>query len=159
MTKVTISKWGNSAAIRLPKAIMEELSLTEGDTVDVTVRDGKGVIEKNNDPKLDDPIRLNLGGRGIRSIEYSAAAKAYFIVAGPSGDANTTFDLLRWPADEKGPAVPVPGFAAGLQKLDKFQPEALVVDASGKKLHLFSDDGDNCNKTAPTFRSVTVTLD
>jgi uncharacterized protein DUF3616 len=133
--------------------------LINGEAVLIPLKNPKGVVEENNEPKLGDPIRLHLGGRGIRSIEYSAAAKAYFIVAGPSGDANTTFDLLRWPADEKGPAVPVPGFADALKTLAKFQPEAMVVDATGKKLRLFSDDGDDCNKGAPTFRSVTVTLE
>ena len=53
----------------------------------------------------------------------------------------------------------MPGFSAALQKLDKFQPEALVVDSTGKKIHLFSDDGDSCNNGAPAFRGVLVTLD
>jgi len=46
MTKVTISKWGNSSAIRLPKAAMDELGLADGDTVDLTVRNGQAIIEK-----------------------------------------------------------------------------------------------------------------
>jgi len=33
-------------------------------------------------PKLGQPILLALGGLGIRSIEYSDAKKAYFIIAG-----------------------------------------------------------------------------
>lgn len=46
MTKVTISKWGNSSAIRLPKAVMEQLRLSDGDVVDISVKDGKATIEK-----------------------------------------------------------------------------------------------------------------
>lgn len=46
MTKVTISKWGNSSAIRLPKAIMDELGLADGQIVDLTVQNGKAIIEK-----------------------------------------------------------------------------------------------------------------
>jgi len=46
MTKVTISKWGNSSAIRLPKAVMDELGLADGETVDLTVRNGQAIIEK-----------------------------------------------------------------------------------------------------------------
>jgi hypothetical protein len=141
--------------------------LINGEAVLIPLKNPKGVIENNNDPRLGDPIRLHLGGRGIRSIDYSAAAKTYFIIAGPSGNANTTFELLGWPADETGPAVPVPGFAAALEKLNKsdperpFQPEAMVVDATGKKLHLFSDDGDACKKLKipPQFRSVSVTIE
>jgi uncharacterized protein DUF3616 len=141
--------------------------LINGEAVLIPLENPKGVVESNKAPKLGDPINLNLGGRGIRSIEYSAAANGYFIVAGPSGDANVTFELFRWPAGERGPAVPIPGFAAALEKLNRsdperpFQPEALVVDAAGKKLQLFSDDGDACKKLklSPQFRSVTVTLE
>jgi antitoxin MazE len=46
MTKVTISRWGNSSAIRLPKAVMDEMGLADGQTVDLTVKDGRAIIEK-----------------------------------------------------------------------------------------------------------------
>jgi antitoxin MazE len=45
MTQVQISRWGNSSAIRLPKAVLKELGLKPGQTVELTVRDGKGIIE------------------------------------------------------------------------------------------------------------------
>ena len=45
MTQVQISKWGNSSAIRLPKAVLDELGLKPGQTVELTVQDGKGIIE------------------------------------------------------------------------------------------------------------------
>jgi antitoxin MazE len=44
MTKIQISKWGNSSAIRLPKAALDELGLKQGDTVDLTVENGKAII-------------------------------------------------------------------------------------------------------------------
>ena len=46
MTRVAVSKWGNSSAIRLPKAVMEELGLKLGEVIEMTVKDGKAVIEK-----------------------------------------------------------------------------------------------------------------
>ena len=46
MTRVAVSKWGNSSAIRLPKAVMEELGLKQGEVIEMTVKDGKAVIEK-----------------------------------------------------------------------------------------------------------------
>ncbi len=46
MTKVTISKWGNSIALRLPKAVTEELHLHAGDVVNLQVHDGKATFEK-----------------------------------------------------------------------------------------------------------------
>ncbi len=39
-----VSKWGNSLAVRLPKALVEELGLKEGDELDV-VAARKGAIE------------------------------------------------------------------------------------------------------------------
>ncbi|MGH6870587.1 MAG: AbrB/MazE/SpoVT family DNA-binding domain-containing protein [Rhizomicrobium sp.] len=38
-----VSKWGNSLAIRLPKAVVDVLKLKEGDDVEVTVADGKSL--------------------------------------------------------------------------------------------------------------------
>jgi antitoxin MazE len=45
MTEIPIAKWGNSAAIRLPKAVMEELGLKTGQKLQLTIKDGKGIIE------------------------------------------------------------------------------------------------------------------
>ena len=52
MTQVQISKWGNSSAIRLPKAVLDELGLKPGQTVELTVQDGKGIIEPANPKKI-----------------------------------------------------------------------------------------------------------
>ena len=46
MTKVAVSKWGNSSAIRLPKAVMDELGIKQGEIIEMTVKDGKAVIQK-----------------------------------------------------------------------------------------------------------------
>jgi len=40
----TIQKWGNSQAVRLPKAILEMAELHENDKVDIKVQDGNLVI-------------------------------------------------------------------------------------------------------------------
>ena len=42
-----ISKWGNSLAVRLPKALVEELGLKEGDEVELVARTARVLeIEK-----------------------------------------------------------------------------------------------------------------
>ena len=46
MTRIAVSKWGISSAIRLPKAVMEELGIKQGEVIEMTVQNGKGVIEK-----------------------------------------------------------------------------------------------------------------
>ena len=44
----TVQKWGNSQAIRLPKIILDELSLTESDTVELIVKEDSLMIKKSN---------------------------------------------------------------------------------------------------------------
>ncbi|MCY3026376.1 AbrB/MazE/SpoVT family DNA-binding domain-containing protein [Aerococcus sp. JJEM-2022a] len=43
---LTINKWGNSSAIRLPKQLLEELNLSQGDKLDYQVKDGQLIIKK-----------------------------------------------------------------------------------------------------------------
>jgi antitoxin MazE len=40
-----ISKWGNSQGLRMPKDIMDSLHLQVGDNVNITILDGKVIIE------------------------------------------------------------------------------------------------------------------
>jgi antitoxin MazE len=40
-----ISKWGNSQGLRMPKDIMDSLDLQVGDNVNITMLDGKVIIE------------------------------------------------------------------------------------------------------------------
>lgn len=39
-TRTHIAKWGNSLGVRLPKSVALEARIREGDTVDVSVRNG-----------------------------------------------------------------------------------------------------------------------
>ena len=52
MTKIQIAKWGNSSAIRLPKATLDELGLKQGDTVDLTVEHGKAILQPERPKKI-----------------------------------------------------------------------------------------------------------
>ncbi|MFH0825712.1 MAG: AbrB/MazE/SpoVT family DNA-binding domain-containing protein [Pseudomonadota bacterium] len=42
--RTTVQKWGNSLALRIPKALAGELGLNESSAVDVSVTNGKLVI-------------------------------------------------------------------------------------------------------------------
>ena len=44
----TIQRWGNSQAVRLPKAILEKSSLKENDKVEISVQDGNVIISPVN---------------------------------------------------------------------------------------------------------------
>ncbi len=57
-TETTIAKWGNSPAIRIPKAVMELAGLREGDPVGFEV-EGPGVIivrAADEQPTLEDLV-------------------------------------------------------------------------------------------------------
>ena len=41
----TIQKWGNSLAVRIPKAVARDTRLANGSVVDLTVQEGKVIIE------------------------------------------------------------------------------------------------------------------
>lgn len=45
MAEVQVSRWGNSSAIRLPKAVLDALGLRDGSRVILTVDKGRAVIE------------------------------------------------------------------------------------------------------------------
>ncbi len=49
LTKV--QKWGNSQGLRFPKTILEEAQIGVGDEVNVTVQDGKIIVETVNKPR------------------------------------------------------------------------------------------------------------
>ena len=53
--RATVRKWGNSAAVRLPSAVMQAARLTLDAPVEVREEDGRIVIE----PVRDADLRLN----------------------------------------------------------------------------------------------------
>ena len=42
--KTKVVKWGNSLGLRIPKSFAEEVKVTEGSTVDLSMEDGRLVI-------------------------------------------------------------------------------------------------------------------
>lgn len=89
--------------------------------------------------KFGDPVRLDLGGRGVRSIEYLPREGAYLIVAGPFDDdkeGKTGFRLFRWCGDPGHAPEPIAG-----TDLSSLRPEALVA-LPNHEILLLSDDGD-----------------
>lgn len=104
-------------------------------------------------PQLGQPILLDLGGRGIRSMDRIEARGGYLVIAGPA-KTEGKFTLFAWsglqdelPVEVGGAAKvfacigrlagPEPGFAPF-----RFNPEAAVVSPDGTRVDLLSDDGD-----------------
>ncbi len=104
------------------------------------------------------PVELDLGRRGIRSIER--VGSAYLIVAGPTADRGS-FALYRWSGQASDGATPVSGI-----ELKNLRPEALFALPGSGLVQLLSDDGGiriagvECKKLPladQTFRSLTIT--
>lgn len=108
--------------------------------------------------RFGEPIELDLGQRGIRSIER--IGNGYLIVAGPTGDKGT-FALFRW----SGRRAEAPTPATGID-LNNLRPEALFALPGSNRLQLLSDDGGvaiggvECKmlpEAEQNFRSLTIT--
>jgi antitoxin MazE len=50
-TRAQLVKWGNSQAVRIPKAVVEQARLQEGDELKIEVQEGRITIESVS-PKL-----------------------------------------------------------------------------------------------------------
>lgn len=98
------------------------------------------VVAHKAKPNFGNLVRLDLGGRGIRSLEL--VGNEYLIVAGPRGEAKAgaskpNFALYRW----SGKSGQAPLFVRALDE-GSFRPEAMFFDAQTSELVLLSDDGD-----------------
>ncbi len=124
----------------------------DGQSLLVKLLNPKAVLFEDAEPAFAAPMRLDLGGLGIRSMEYAPAAGVYFIVAGPIAE-DGAFDIYRWV--EGATPEPVTGARTALASLPGFRPEGLVIDQTGTRLQLFGA-GDDCE--TDTFRSVVLTV-
>jgi antitoxin MazE len=54
-----IQKWGNSLAVRIPKPFVKEAHLASGTSVDLSVDDGKIIIDPRSEPeyRLEDLLK------------------------------------------------------------------------------------------------------
>jgi len=54
-----VQKWGNSLALRLPKALVNEFRLEQGSTVELRVLNGKLIVEPQRPPqyRLEDLLK------------------------------------------------------------------------------------------------------
>ena len=79
---------------------------------------------------------LDLGGLGIRSIEYAAAVRGYLILAGPSGDGGP-FRVYKW----SGGRAAAPAELHTLKTQKGRNPEALVIYRDSPRVQVLMDEG------------------
>lgn len=114
--------------------------IPQGRALLVPLRNPRAIIDDGAAPVFGDPIQLDLGGRGIRSLEQ--VGDEVLVAAGPYGTAVTSsvlpaFALFRWSGKATEGAAFVSALDAGT-----FRPEALFFDTQTQELVLLSDDGD-----------------
>lgn len=51
MIRLSVSKWGNSAAVRLPATVLQQFNLDFNDSLDLEIKDGALVITPVKTPK------------------------------------------------------------------------------------------------------------
>lgn len=108
------------------------------------VVNGRALVARIQNPRqviaggratLGDPVELDLGGLGIRSMEFIPETGGYFIVAG-SADGSRVFRLYSW----NGAGAPS---VISSISLGGIWPEAAIrLSGASKDLLLLSDDGD-----------------
>jgi hypothetical protein len=117
--------------------------LIDGHALLVVFKNAEAVIDEGCAPIFGDPVFLDLGGLGVRSIEYWPQRQAYYLLAGPAGDNGSEFQLMRWP----GPPSSRPELiddvdfaAAGIG--DDIAPEALLVEPESNTMYVLFDEGN-----------------
>jgi hypothetical protein len=95
-------------------------------------------VARGNRPRFGDPIDWNLGGLGVRSLEYDADAGQYWIIAGPYSSGTGEFRLYRSSGEPKEQPT-----WTGAVDFGDLNPEALFIYPGGgeDRIQILSDDG------------------
>lgn len=88
--------------------------------------------------KFGNPISLDLGGRGIRSMDYVSKIDAFVIVAGPV-DEEASFRLFIWSGTPEAKTIDF----EEIQFSKGVSPEAMVAYETGKRVQVIHDEGSH----------------
>ncbi|NRB44441.1 MAG: DUF3616 domain-containing protein [Verrucomicrobiales bacterium] len=107
--------------------------IPEKQAVLIPLKNPNAVIHGKAKPMLGTPVHLKVQSRGIRSIEYSAYHRRYFLVAGDRSDKLSSV-LYSW--DGVPESVP-----KKIKSFINLNPEAIAPIPGHNKIRIFSDDG------------------
>jgi hypothetical protein len=129
--------------------------LIKGKALVVALRNPDEVIDNGAPAQYDEPLLLDLDGRGIRSLEYWYARSSYLLIAGPESDGEEDYALMRW----SGPLSTRPETLDGISFRD-FQsencaPEGLLIEHGSNTVYILFDEG-NRPSGEQCFRSVAI---
>lgn len=103
----------------------------------IELKNPADVIEKQQAAEFGNEMFWDLGGRGIRGMEYSVFNQTFYILAGPV-DSESNFALYRWDGRfDNTPKI----IHQWPRSDDEFTPEGIAVHPEQKQLWVFSDDG------------------
>ena len=103
----------------------------------IPLENAQAVIESSAAAQFGKAMLWDLGGRGLRSMEYCPQQKAFLLIAGDP-DERDNFALYRW----SGEPAEAPTLAMLIKTgLPQFKPEALIPFGNRPELLILSDDG------------------
>ena len=73
---VTISRWGNSLAIRIPKDVLDRAGLHEGDVLDVLGDNGSIVLMPQSAPPSLEELIARITPENVHSAHFETAVGA-----------------------------------------------------------------------------------
>ena len=132
--------------------------LRKGRALVIRLRNADELVDRGAAPQFGEPILLDLGGRGIRSLEYWPERRSYLLLGGPAAGRNSAYSMMRW----SGPLSSKPE-ALDLLSLDSLTPagaapEALMIDRRSDTVYVLFDEGNRCREGEhKSFRSVSLT--
>lgn len=146
-----LTNWGDALLIGFRNPVPDDIALL------APVMNPLQMVLYGDRAVIGDPIRLDLGGRGVRSIDYLESVGHYLICAGSSGKERDAQYCL-W----NGEPESQPRKFRSMPEVD-FNTEAVVTYPGRNGFQLLSDDGDNFKgkktpKKEQFFRSLWIEL-
>ena len=156
---------GLSASARAGELLIGLRSpLLKRKSVVIPLCNAEAVVDDGARAELGEPVLLDLGGLGIRTLEWWPEKQSYFLIAGPSGDKGDKYCLMRW----SGPLSSRPETLDGLDfsalgAAEGAAPEGLLIERKTSTVYVVFDEGNRAvgskkckDAKRKSFRSVAV---
>jgi hypothetical protein len=108
-----------------------------GMAIVVPFKNPAAVVDKDAAPDFGEAVLLDLGGRGVRSMDL--LGNGYIVLAGPPVDAPDAFVAYRWAGPGTTPVKIENLNLAGIR------PEGAMAVPGSDLVQLLSDDGETCS--------------
>ncbi|HEX8164498.1 MAG TPA: DUF3616 domain-containing protein [Beijerinckiaceae bacterium] len=101
----------------------------------VRLENPEEVVRNSAKPRIGEASELDLGGLGIRDIEYMETRKSYLVIGGPGDDADEPFTLFEWSGlDQDKPT--------SLADVKDAHAETVIALPGSQEALVLIDDGD-----------------